>query len=253
MEYNTIAVETRGKTGIITLNRPQAMNSANEEMLKEIAEQVKEFEKNTDIGAIIIRGSDKVFAAGIDIKELVEYTTQNNHNIENMGRYLENIANAGKPTIAAVAGYALGIGCELALACDIILCADNARFGQPETSLGMIPGFGGTQRLTKAAGKAKTMEAILSGRAITAEEAEKCGIASRIIALPDLFEESIRVADKIAAQPPLAVKLARQAIKSAAANLNMADGIAYEKACADICLNSAEFRERLRNFAEKRS
>lgn len=252
MEYKDILVETRGGVGIITLNRPRALNAVNESMLGEIAEQITLFGKDNRIAAIVIKGSDKAFAAGIDIMELQSRVTVDaGEALDNTYKYFMKIDHCRKPIIAAVAGYALGIGCELALTCDIILVADNARFGQPEISLGIIPGFGATQRLTKTIGKSKTMEMILTGRALNAEEAVACGIASRIVALPDLFEESIKTAMRIAALPQNAVKMAKDAIKQSF-NIGLDSGIDYENKNCKLCLSAKGFRESLDKFMEKR-
>ncbi len=251
MEYNNITAEVRGSIGIIILNRPKALNALNLEMISEIATAACSFDDDANIKAIVIRGSDKAFAAGIDIKELVGKIGQGSFSLEEMRNHMQKISNLKKPIIAAVSGYALGIGCELALACDFILAADNARFGLPELSLGVIPSFGATQRLTKIIGKSKAMEMILTGRAMSAEEAEKAGIVSRIVAMPDLFEETIKTAMRIASQSCAAVNLAKDCIKQAEANINLNQGIDYESKNAQICLNSDEFKELLRNFAEK--
>lgn len=253
MEYNNILVEIRGAVGIITLNRPKALNAICESMLQEVAAQIREFGEDDRIAAIVIKGSDKAFAAGIDIKELQAKVSANPiEALDNTYKYFKQIDDCKKPIIAAVAGYALGIGCELALTCDIILIADNARFGQPEISLGVIPGFGATQRLTKTIGKSKTMEMILTGRALNAEEAVACGIASRIVALPDLFEESIKTAMRIAALPPYAVMLAKDAIKQSF-NAGLESGIDYENKNCKICLGTNGFKESLESFVEKRN
>lgn len=252
MDYQEILVETRGSVGIITLNRPRALNAVNESMLGEVAEQITLFDKDDGIAAIVLKGSDKTFAAGIDIKELqAKVTADAGEALDNTFKYFMKIDHCRKPVIAAVAGYALGIGCELALTCDIILVADNARFGQPEISLGVIPGFGATQRLTKTIGKSKTMEMILTGRALNAEEAVACGIASRIVALPDLFDESIKTAMRIAALPKGAVKLAKDAIKHSF-NMGLDSGIDYENKNCKICLSGKGFKESLDIFMEKR-
>lgn len=251
MEYNNITVEVRGSIGIIILNRPKALNALNVEMLSEVANQAVAFDKDDSIKAIVIRGSDKAFAAGIDIKELVGKIGQGTFSLEKMHRHMQDIAEVKKPVIAAVSGYALGIGCELALSCDFVLAADNARFGLPELSLGIIPSFGATQRLTQIVGKSKAMEMILTGRAMSAEEAEKTGIVSRIVAMSDLFEETIKTAMRIASQSGIAVRLAKDCIKQAEANINLSQGIDYENKNAQICLNSDEFKELLKNFVEK--
>lgn len=253
MEYKNILAETRGAVGIITLNRPKALNAICESMLQEVAEQVRLYDQDDSISAIILKGSDKAFAAGIDIKELQAKVSVNPiEALDNTYKYFKQIDDCRKPIIAAVAGYALGIGCELALTCDIILIADNARFGQPEISLGVIPGFGAAQRLTKTIGKSKTMEMVLTGRALNAEEAVACGIASRIVALPDLFDESLKTAMRIAALPRYAVMLAKDAIKQSF-NAGLESGIDYENKNCKICLGTNGFKESLERFIEKRA
>ena len=261
MELNTVVSEIKGKVGIITLNRPKALNAVSEEMLRELTSQTKAFDEDPWVRAIIIRGSDKAFAAGIDVRDLIEKVNSRDTELLKMHKYMETFAATRKPLIAAVAGFALGIGCEIALNCDIILAADNAKFGQPELSLASIPCFGATQLLTKAIGKAKAMEVILSGRAINAEEAERTGLVSRIIPLTDLYDECskatgypiAKVAAKIAEQSDLAVSTAKQAIKQAAANTPLATGIALENQSSRMCLNSEDFRESLADFIRKHS
>lgn len=247
MELNTVVSEIKGKVGIITLNRPKALNAVSEEMLRELTSQTKAFDEDPWVRAIIIRGSDKAFAAGIDVRDLIEKVNSRDTELLKMHKYMETFAATRKPLIAAVAGFALGIGCEIALNCDIILAADNAKFGQPELSLASIPCFGATQLLTKA------MEVILSGRAINAEEAERTGLVSRIIPLTDLYDECYKVAAKIAEQSDLAVSTAKQAIKQAAANTPLATGIALENQSSRMCLNSEDFRESLADFIRKHS
>lgn len=253
MELNTVVSEIKGKVGIITLNRPKALNAVSEEMLRELTSQTKAFDEDPWVRAIIIRGSDKAFAAGIDVRDLIEKVNSRDTELLKMHKYMETFAATRKPLIAAVAGFALGIGCEIALNCDIILAADNAKFGQPELSLASIPCFGATQLLTKAIGKAKAMEVILSGRAINAEEAERTGLVSRIIPLTDLYDECYKVAAKIAEQSDLAVSTAKQAIKQAAANTPLATGIALENQSSRMYLNSEDFRESLADFIRKHS
>lgn len=248
MEYTNITVETRENLGIITLNRPQALNAVNAEMLKELALAAEAFDNNDAVRVLIVKGDGKTFAAGIDIKEVLSRADSKFLGIDEMQNCFRRFAAVKKPIIAAVSGYALGIGCELALACDIILAADNARFGQPELSLGTIPAFGATQRLTRALGKAKAMEMILSGRALTAEEAFISGLISRIVPLPDLFEDAAKTAARIATQPLGALKAAKEAVL-AAQNTPLEEGIAFERKAAQCCLAADEFRESLRNFA----
>ena len=239
MEYTNITVETRENLGIITLNRPQALNAVNAEMLKELALAAEAFDNNDAVRVLIVKGDGKTFAAGIDIKEVLSRADSKFLGIDEMQNCFRRFAAVKKPIIAAVSGYALGIGCELALACDIILAADNARFGQPELSLGTIPAFGATQRLTRALGKAKAMEMILSGRALTAEEAFVSGL---------VFEDAAKTAVRIAAQPLGALKAAKEAVL-AAQNTPLEEGIAFERKAAQCCLAADEFRESLRNFA----
>ena len=248
MEYTNITVETRENLGIITLNRPQALNAVNAEMLKELALAAEAFDNNDAVRVLIVKGDGKTFAAGLDIKEVLSRADSKFLGIDEMQNCFRRFAAVKKPIIAAVSGYALGIGCELALACDIILAADNARFGQPELSLGTIPAFGATQRLTRALGKAKAMEMILSGRALTAEEAFVSGLISRIVPLPDLFEDAAKTAARIATQPLGALKAAKEAVL-AAQNTPLEEGIAFERKAAQCCLAADEFRESLRNFA----
>ena len=248
MEYANITVETRENLGIITLNRPQALNAVYAEMLKELALAAEAFDNNDAVRVLIVKGDGKTFAAGIDIKEVLSRADSKFLGIDEMQNCFRRFTAVKKPIIAAVSGYALGIGCELALACDIILAADNARFGQPELSLGTIPAFGATQRLTRALGKAKAMEMILSGRALTAEEAFVSGLVSRIVPLPDLFEDAAKTAAWIAAQPLGALKAAKEAVL-AAQNTPLEEGIAFEGKAAQCCLAADEFRESLRNFA----
>lgn len=248
MEYTNITVETRENLGIITLNRLQALNAVNAEMLKELALAAEAFDNNDAVRVLIVKGDGKTFAAGIDIKEVLGRADSKFLGIDEMQNCFRRFAAVKKPIIAAVSGYALGIGCELALACDIILAADNTRFGQPELSLGTIPAFGATQRLTRALGKAKAMEMILSGRALTAEEAFVSGLISRIVPLPDLFEDAAKTAARIATQPLGALKAAKEAVL-AAQNTPLEEGIAFERKAAQCCLAADEFRESLRNFA----
>ncbi len=249
MNYTNIVTEKKENIGIITLNRPQAMNSVNLSMLQELASVLSEFDTDDNIKVVVLRGDGKNFASGIDIREVLSKSDQTFFGIDEMQKEFGIFEKFSKPIIAAVAGYALGIGCELALACDIILAADNARFGQPELSLGCIPSFGATQRLTKALGKAKTMEMILSGRAMTADEAFDAGLVSRIVPLSDLKNHALETASKIATQPLNALRKAKEIIL-AAQNLPLDEGIVLEKNVAKCCLATDEFRETLRKFAQ---
>lgn len=249
MEY--IITEEKNNAGIITLNRPAALNAVCLDMLKEIAAQIELYDQDEGIGAIILRGSDKAFAAGIDLNEINERKKENPHFLDEYIQTFERIRKCQKPIIAAIAGYALGIGCELAMACDILLAADNTRFGQPEITLGCIAGFGGIQMLSHTVGKAKAMEMVLTGRAMTAEEAERTGLVSRIVPLPDLFEEAQTTAEKIASMPAEAVVLAKDSVNHAQ-NSGLDDGIGYDARNSRICLSSLDFAESLQAFIEKR-
>lgn len=251
MDYNSITSDTIGTTGLINLDRPDVLNALNTQMLNEIAQYISFFDGDEQIRAIVIIGGEKAFAAGIDLVEMKQKLADKSLNLEEYGKVFEVIENCKKPIIAAVAGYSLGIGNELALACDIILAADNARFGQPEVSLGLLPGFGATQRLCKTIGKAKTMEVVLSGRALSAEEASACGLISRIVPLVELRDEAIRVAEQIGKMPVQTVKLAKAAIKQPMSE-ELRNGIELEKAKAQECLASDEFKESLQAFIEKR-
>jgi len=197
MSYETIIVETRGKVGLITLNRPKALNALNSEVLKEVVAAVNGFGSNPGIGAMVITGSEKAFAAGADIKEMQAIAFVDAY-VQDFFVGWEELTRVRKPIIAAVAGYALGGGCELAMMCDFIIAADNARFGQPEITLGVMPGMGGSQRLTRFVGKSKAMDMCLTGRMMDAAEAERCGLVSRVVPVGELVEEALKAASKIA-------------------------------------------------------
>lgn len=246
-----IIAEEQNNVGTITLNRNDTLNSVCLDMLKEIAAQIEAYDSNDGIGAVVLRGSDKAFAAGIDLNEIQIRKNESTRFLDEYRRTFDRIRNCKKPLIAAVAGYALGIGCELAMVCDILLAADNARFGQPEITLGCIAGFGGTQMLTYAVGKAKAMEMILTGRAMNAQEADSAGLVSRIVPLADLFEDARLTAEKIASMPAEAVLLAKDSVKHAL-NDGIDDGIDYEGKNSQICLSSRDFAESLQAFIEKR-
>jgi enoyl-CoA hydratase len=191
MAYQDIIVERRGRVGIVTFNRPKALNALCDSLVRELGLALDELEGDADIGAIVITGSEKAFAAGADIKEMKDRSFVDVYQADFITRGWERIAQCRKPAIAAVAGYALGGGCEMAMMCDIILAADNARFGQPEITLGVLPGAGGTQRLTKLVGKSKAMEMCLSGRMMDAAEAERSGLVARVVPASQLMDEAL--------------------------------------------------------------
>lgn len=249
-ETNNILTEVEGNVGLITLNRPEVLNAVSLEMLNDISYQVQTWEYDDSIRVIIIKGSDKFFAAGIDIAELSQEVSLQSFALKAWQDEFAKIANCSKPLIAAVSGYALGIGCDLALACDIILAADSAQFGYPEVSIGMVPAFGGCSKLVKRIGKAKTMEAVLTGKAISAEEASLAGLISRVVSLSDLSAEVLRVAMRIASLPYQAVSQAKETIRQVE-NMNLQNGQELESKSCRLSINTEEFRENLSKFAQK--
>lgn len=249
MKTEYIAAETRDDTiGIITLNNPQTLNSVNEQMLGEFAWQLREFNNNEQIHVIVIKGIEKSFAAGIDVKELAANIGNAKIIMRNMQHNFQTLVNLRKPLIAAVSGFALGIGCEIALCCDIILATDSARFGLPELSIGLLPCFGGCGLLTERIGRAKAADMILTGRALSADEAEAAGLVSRVVTAAALEEEYIKIARRIAALPQSAVAAAKKII-SAQSKKPAAD---LETLLSLNCIESGEFKQTLRNFADKK-
>jgi enoyl-CoA hydratase/carnithine racemase len=246
-ENNTILTELNGNIGIITLNRQEDMNAVNLEMLNEIAYQVQTWEYDDAVRCIILRGSDTVFAAGIDIKALSEEVSQQSLALKAWQDEFNKTANCSKPIIAAISGYTLGLGCDLALAADIVLASESTQIGYPELSIGTIPSFGGCSRLIHRIGKAKAMEMILTGRALSAEEASLCGLISRVVPLKDLFDEALRVAKRIASHPYQAVLQAKETLKQVE-NMNLQNGLELELKSCRLSMNTPEFRDILRNF-----
>jgi enoyl-CoA hydratase len=251
MSQQHIIVETKGRVGLIRLNRPNALNALNAAMMGEIAAAVDAFEADAGIGCMVITGSEKAFAAGADIKEMQDKTFAEAFVGDFISRW-ENVAKARKPIIAAVAGFALGGGCEIAMMCDFILAADTAKFGQPEIKLGVIPGAGGTQRLTRAVGKAKAMEMILTGRMMDAAEAERSGLVSRTVPAASLLEEALKVAASIAALSRPAVYAAKEAVNRAQ-ETTLAEGIRFERRIFHSLFATEDQKEGMRAFAEKRA
>ncbi len=250
MSTETVIVETRGRVGLIRLNRPKALNALNSVLLRELTSAVDGFETNSAIGCMVITGSDKAFAAGADIKEMADKTFIDVF-YEDFCAALHRVAAARKPVIAAVAGFALGGGCELALQCDLIIAADNARFGQPEIKLGIIPGIGGTQRLTHAIGKSKAMDLILTGRMMDAQEAERSGLVARIVPLQSLLDEALKVAETIASMSLPAVLAAKEAVNRAF-ETSLAEGIRFERRIFHSLFATADRKEGMAAFIEKR-
>jgi enoyl-CoA hydratase len=250
MSQQHIIVETRGRVGVIRLNRPRALNALNSEMIGEIAAAVDAFEADAAIGCMVVTGSDKAFAAGADIKEMAAKTYMEAF-MSDFAATWDRVAHARKPVIAAVAGFALGGGCELAMQCDLIIAADTARFGQPEIKLGIIPGIGGTQRLTRAVGKAKAMDLILTGRMMDAAEAERAGLVARVVPAADLMAEAMKAAETIAALSLPSVMVAKEAVNRAF-EVSLAEGVAFERRVFHALFATEDQKEGMAAFVEKR-
>ena len=250
MSHQHIIVETKGKVGIVRLNRPAALNALNMALIGELSAAIGTFEADPNIGCIVITGSDKAFAAGADIKEMATKSYLE----ALMGDFVaswDRVAHARKPVIAAVAGFALGGGCELAMHCDFIIAADNAKFGQPEIKLGVIPGIGGTQRLTRAVGKAKAMDMCLTGRMMDAAEAERSGLVSRVVPLASLMDEAMKAAETIASMSLPAVMLAKEAVNRAF-ETTLAEGVRFERRVFHSLFATEDQKEGMAAFVEKR-
>jgi enoyl-CoA hydratase len=250
MSYENILVETRGRVGVIRLNRPQALNALNSALNAELGQAVAAFDADAGIGCILLTGSEKAFAAGADIKEMADKTAVAMF-MDDFGGNWEAVARARKPVVAAVAGFALGGGCELAMQCDLIIAADTAKFGQPEITLGVIPGIGGTQRLTRAVGKAKAMDLILTGRRMDAAEAERAGLVARMVPAANLMEEAMKVAETIAAMSLPVVLAAKEAINRAF-EAPLAEGLRFERRLFQSLFATHDQKEGMAAFVEKR-
>ncbi len=251
MGYEFILAETRGKVGLITLNRPKQMNALNAQLMQELAAAMYAFDADEGVGAIVITGSEKAFAAGADIVAMKDWDFTDVYRDDYITRDWEHIRKIRKPVIAAVAGYALGGGNELAMACDIVIAAENAKFGQPEVNLGIIPGAGGTQRLPRAVGKAKAMDLCLTARMMDAAEAERSGLVSRVVPLEKLMEEAMAVADKIAAYSLPVVMMIKESVNRAYES-SLSEGILFERRVFHSGFALADQKEGMAAFAEKR-
>ncbi len=251
MAYENIIVETRGAVGLITLNRPKAMNALNAALMAELAAALDGLEDDDAIGAIVITGSDKAFAAGADIKEMKDKSFMDAFLTDFLTRGWERAASCRKPVIAAVAGYALGGGCELAMMCDIIIAGDNAQFGQPEISIGAIPGLGGTQRLVRAIGKSKAMEMCLTGRMMSAEEAERSGLVTRIVPAADLLDDALKTAEKIARMSRPLAMITKEAVNRAF-EAPLAEGLRFERRMFHAIFATDDQKEGMGAFVDKR-
>jgi enoyl-CoA hydratase len=251
MAYETIIVDTRGKVGLITLNRPKALNALNTQVLTELLAAARAFEADEKIGATVLTGSDKAFAAGADIKEMQSKTYAEMYLADFFVGW-EEFARLRKPIIAAVAGYALGGGCELAMMCDFIIAADTAKFGQPEITLGVIPGMGGSQRLTRFVGKSKAMDMCLTGRMMDAAEAERCGLASRMVPAGELLDVALKAAEKIADFSIPAVMMAKEAVNRSY-ETTLGEGLRFERRLFHSLFAFEDQKEGMAAFAEKRA
>ena len=250
MTYQNIIVETKGRVGIIRLNRPQALNALNKALIDELTKAIETFDADDKIGCLLVTGSEKAFAAGADIKEMADKPFVEAY----LGDFVSNwnaIAQARKPVVAAVAGFALGGGCELAMQSDIVIAADNAKFGQPEIKLRVIPGIGGTQRLAHAVGKAKAMDMILTGRMMDAAEAEKSGLVARVVPAASLMDEAMKVADVIANMSLPSVLAAKESV-NAAFESPLAEGMRFERRIFHSLFATDDQKEGMKAFIEKR-
>ena len=250
MSYENILVETHGRVGVITLNRPKALNALSSPLVAELNKVLEQFEADSGIGAIIITGSEKAFAAGADIKEMASKTYVDAY-LEDFISSWERIARVRKPIIAAVSGFALGGGCELAMMCDFIIASDSAKFGQPEINLGVMPGAGGTQRLTRFIGKSKAMDLCLTGRMMDAQEAERCGLVSRLVPADKLMEEALTAAQSIAAKSLPAAMMTKESVNRAF-ETTLAEGVRFERRVFHAMFATQDQKEGMAAFVEKR-
>lgn len=252
MDYQYILVETRGKAGLITLNRPKQLNALNDALIDELGCALAGFEADENIGAIVITGSDKAFAAGADIAAMKDFGYMDAYKGDFITRNWERVRACRKPIIAAVAGYALGGGCELAMMCDIVFAADTAQFGQPEVKLGVLPGAGGTQRLPRAVGKAKAMDLCLTARMMDAAEAERAGLVSRVVAAGELIDEALAAAQKIAGYSLPAVMMIKESVNRAYES-SLAEGLLFERRAFHASFGLDDQKEGMAAFVEKRA
>ncbi|MBX9453130.1 MAG: enoyl-CoA hydratase [Mesorhizobium sp.] len=250
MAYETILVETRGKVGLVTLNRPKALNALNSVVMEEVVAALQAFEADEGIGAIVLTGSEKAFAAGADIKEMQEKSYIDMYMADFFAGW-DAMTRIRKPIIAAVSGYALGGGCELAMMCDFIIAGDNAKFGQPEITLGVMPGMGGSQRLTRFVGKSKAMDMCLTGRMMDAAEAERSGLVSRVVPAADVVEEAVKAAEKIAGLSLPAVMMNKEAVNRAY-ETTLTEGLRFERRVFHAMFSLEDQKEGMAAFSEKR-
>ncbi|MEV0363496.1 enoyl-CoA hydratase [Nocardia fusca] len=249
-DFETILLERKDKVGLITLNRPKALNALNAQVLDDVIAALDELERDDEIGAVVITGSERAFAAGADIKEMQPKSYMDMFMDDYFARW-ERLAQFRKPTIAAVAGYALGGGCELAMICDILIAADTAKFGQPEIKLGVIPGIGGSQRLTRAVGKAKAMDLVLTGRNMDAEEAERAGLVARIVPAAELVDTALEVGATIASMSLPVAMIAKEAVNRSF-ETTLGEGLRFERRVFHSLFATADQSEGMAAFVDKR-
>lgn len=251
MAHQSIIVEKRGQVGVIKLNRPEALNALNGQLMEELTQAIDELESDDKIGALIITGNEKAFAAGADIKDMKDMSFMHAYLNDFVTKGWERVTCCRKPVLAAVAGYALGGGCELAMMCDFILAGDNAKFGQPEATIGALPGAGGTQRLTRAVGKSKAMEMCLTGRMMNADEAERSGLVSRVLPVADLMDEAIKTAEIMARLSRPALYMIKESVNRAF-ETSLREGILFERRMFHAMFATDDIKEGMTAFAEKR-
>lgn len=250
MSYTSILTETRGRVGLVTLNRPEAMNALNPTILRELMEALEAFDADDAIGAMVVAGNEKVFAAGADIKEMAEASEEQMRQSPFIGSF-DRIRKIKKPIIAAVSGWALGGGCELAMSCDMIVASERAKFGQPEITIGVIPGAGGTQRLTLAVGKAVAMEMVLNNRTLSAQEALGFGLVNHVVPVESFLDEAVSLAEEIANRAPVAVCAGKEAV-NAVFEGSLTEGLSTEKELFYSLFSTEDQKEGMKAFIEKR-
>lgn len=248
---NVVTVSSAGAVGVLALNRPDVLNALNRELMQELVAELERMDRDDAVKAIVITGNDQAFAAGADIKEMADESAVSLL-LKRQFDVWDRIGGIAKPIIAAVSGHVLGGGCELMMSCDLVVASDTARFGQPEIRLGVMPGAGGTQRLTRAVGLRKAMELLLTGDTMPAEEALRCGLINKVAPVELYLQEALKLAHRIAAQPPLAVRLIKQAVRKAE-DLPLAEGLDYERQCFHLLFASEDQKEGMRAFQEKRN